>query len=79
MRDGGLRILSKTWLFGWNLKVTFLTVVACEIGRNRYLARTHQRTGFGCLVGIMGNLSYEKWTVGDLNQSRFSFLRVLFC
>ena len=37
----------------------FLTVVDCEIGRNRYFAGTDQRTGSGCLVGIMGNLSYK--------------------
>jgi len=33
----------------------FLTVVACEIGRNIYFAGTDQRTGSGCQVGIMGN------------------------
>ena len=32
----------------------FLTVVACEIGRNGYFAGTDQRAGSGCLVGIMG-------------------------
>ena len=37
----------------------FLTVVACEIGRNGYFAGTDQRTGSGCLVEIMGNLSYK--------------------
>ena len=37
----------------------FLTVVACEIGRNRYFAGTDQRTGSGYLVGIMGNMSYK--------------------
>ena len=37
----------------------FLTVVACEIGRNGYFDGTDQRTGSGCLVGIMGNLSYK--------------------
>ena len=37
----------------------FLTVVACEIGRNIYFADTDQRTGSGCQVGIMGNLSYK--------------------
>ena len=37
----------------------FLTVVACEIGRNGYFDGTDQRTGSGCVVGIMGNLSYK--------------------
>ena len=37
----------------------FLTVVACEIGRNGYFAGTDQRNGSGCLMGIMGNLSYK--------------------
>ena len=37
----------------------FLTVVACEIGRNRYFAGTNQGTGSGYLVGIMGNMSYK--------------------
>ena len=37
----------------------FLTVVACEIGRNGYFAGTDQRTRSGCLVGIMGNVSYK--------------------
>ena len=40
-------------------KVLFLTVVAGEVGRNRYFAGTDQRTGSGCLVGIMGNLSFK--------------------
>ena len=40
-------------------KMLFLTVVACEIGRNGYFDGTDQRTGSGCLVGIMGNLSYK--------------------
>ena len=40
-------------------KMLFLTVVACEIGRNGYFSGTDQRTGSGCLVGIMGNLSYK--------------------
>ena len=37
----------------------FLSVVACKIGRNRYFAGTDQRTGSGCLVGSMGNLTYK--------------------
>ena len=31
----------------WSLKMIFLTVVACEIGRNSYFAGTDQRTGSG--------------------------------
>ena len=30
----------------------FLTVVACEIGRNGYFDGTDQSTGSGCLVGL---------------------------
>ena len=42
-----------TWLFAGypytseTKKMIFLTVVACEIGRNRYFAGTDQRTGSG--------------------------------
>ena len=51
-----------TWYFIITISLEimlFLTVVACEIGRNGYFARMDQRTGSGCLVGIMGNLSYK--------------------
>lgn len=41
------------------LKRLFLTVVACEIVANWYFADMDQRTGSGCLVGIIGILSYE--------------------
>ena len=37
----------------------FLTVVACAIGRDGYFDGTDQRTGSGCLVGIMVNLLYK--------------------
>ena len=52
----------------------FLTVIACEIGRNCYFAGTDQRAGSG--------VWWELWAIcftnSDLNQSRFSFLRLLF-
>ena len=51
-----------TWYFIITISLEimlFLTVVACEIGRNGYFAGTDQRTGSGCLLGIMGNLSYK--------------------
>ena len=35
----------------------FLTIVACEIGRNRYFAGTDQRTGSESQLWIMGILS----------------------
>ena len=41
------------------LKRLFLTVVACEIVANWYFADMDQRAGSGCLVGIIGILSYE--------------------
>ena len=40
----------------WSLKMIFLTVVACEIGRNSYFAGMDW---VRCLVGIMGNLLYK--------------------
>ena len=36
-------------LFLYSYKMIFLTVVACEIGRNSYFVGTDQRTGSGVL------------------------------
>ena len=35
--------------------MVFLTVVACEIGRNRYFAGMDKWTGSRCYNGMMGN------------------------
>ena len=40
-------------------KMIFLTVVACEIGRNSYFAGTDPEGWVRCLVGIMGNWLYK--------------------
>ena len=39
--------------------MVFLTVVACEIGRNSYFDGTGQEDWVRCLVGIMGDLLYK--------------------
>ena len=46
------------------LKMIVLTVVACEIGRNRYFAGTDQRTGSGCLLS---GGDYEYFVVTSSN------------
>ena len=40
-------------------EMIFLTVVACEIGRNSYFAGTDPEGWVRCLVGIMGNWLYK--------------------
>ena len=39
--------------------MNFLTLLACEIGRNQYFAGLDQRTGSDYQVEIVGNLSYK--------------------
>ena len=43
----------KQIFFNFNTrKMTFLTEVACEIGRNRYFAGTDPKTGSDCQGGL---------------------------
>ena len=51
MGGGGWELISSVKTFR---NMIFLTVVACEVGRNRYFAGTGQRTGSDYQLWIMG-------------------------
>ena len=69
---------SRRFLFIESIKNDFSDSCRLRNWQKQLFCRHGPEDRVRCLVGIMGNLLHKQLPVRDLNQSRFSFLRLLF-